>query len=367
MSAWSARMQTVTDIMLVNIFSCLVGALSEVLAQMTVADLYFVHERGLMNSVYVWTMMVGIDLSPLAGGYVVESQGWRWVWWWMVILFGGGLVAFLFGYEETKYAAPAEGHPVSENADDQHAKEEKEKEDIEATLPAESRNGLSELQQQKQHLQSFHWVDNTIPPKPYTQKLKLWTPSPTPLTTAARHSYEPFIMLATIPALLFMSLVYGAMTAASNVTVTTLSSWMTKPPYNFNASQIGLMGIPPFVGTTIGVMISGPLSDRLILRLARSNDGVFEPEMRLWMAIVFVPFVPAGLLMFGVGLNDERHWALLAAGLGIVAFGTVPPSSVALTYLTDAYEDVSFPPCQLIPFTPKKKKKKNSYPTNGSR
>lgn len=345
MSAWSARMQTVTDIMLVNVFSCLVGALSEVLAQMTVADLYFVHERGLMNSVYVWTMMVGIDLSPLAGGYVVESQGWRWVWWWMVILFGGGLMAFLFFYEETKYAAPGgtiEEHPVSFENDSQSPKG-KEKEDIEAALPADSKKEPHELQQ-KQHLQSLHWVDTSIPQKPYSQKLKLWTPSPTPLTTAARHSYEPFIMLATIPALLFMSLVYGAMTAASNVTVTTLSSWMTKPPYNFNASQIGLMGIPPFVGTTIGVMISGPLSDRLILSLARRNEGVFEPEMRLWMAVVFVPFVPAGLLMFGVGLNDERHWALLAVGLGVVAFGTVPPSSVALTYLTDAYEDVSLPP-----------------------
>ena len=37
---WSARQQTVADLMLVNILCCLVGALAEVILQMTVADVF---------------------------------------------------------------------------------------------------------------------------------------------------------------------------------------------------------------------------------------------------------------------------------------------------------------------------------------
>ncbi|KAF7586059.1 hypothetical protein BBP40_009625 [Aspergillus hancockii] len=71
----------------------------------------------------------------------------------------------------------------------------------------------------------------------------------------ARHSMEPFILLFTVPAIFFVSVVYGAMAAAGAVPVTALSSYMTLPPYNFTASHIGLIGLPPFIGTSIAVLI----------------------------------------------------------------------------------------------------------------
>jgi hypothetical protein len=63
--------------------------------------------------------------------------------------------------------------------------------------------------------------------------------------------------------------------------------------------------------------------------------------MRLWLSLIFLPLVPAGLFMFGVGLNNGSHWILPAFGLGINAFAVVPAGSATLTYLTDAYTDVS--------------------------
>lgn len=79
-SIWSAKIQTVADIMLVNAFSCLLGALAEVICNMTIADVYFVHQRGKMNSIYVWFMSMGGSMAPVAAGYITTSQGWRWVW-----------------------------------------------------------------------------------------------------------------------------------------------------------------------------------------------------------------------------------------------------------------------------------------------
>lgn len=77
---WSAKIQTVADIMLVNAFSCGVGALAEVICNMTIADVYFVHQRGKMNSIYIWAQNLGGSMAPVAAGYITTSEGWRWVW-----------------------------------------------------------------------------------------------------------------------------------------------------------------------------------------------------------------------------------------------------------------------------------------------
>lgn len=56
-----------------------------------------------------------------------------------------------------------------------------------------------------------------------------------------------------------------------------LSTYMLDPPYNFTATAIGLMNVAPFVGTTMGTLICGPLSDWLVLKLAKKNHGIYEP------------------------------------------------------------------------------------------
>lgn len=55
---------------------------------------------------------------------------------------------------------------------------------------------------------------------------------------------------------------------------------------------------------------------------------------------MFAPFVPAGLLVFGIRLNNSQPWPMLAVGLGLVRFGTTPACSISLTYLTDVYTAV---------------------------
>src|ERR1700691_459007 len=100
------------------------------------------------------------------------------------------------------------------------------------------------------------------------------------------------------------------------------------------------MNVAAIVGGTIGALVIGPLSDWSILYLARRNKGIYEPEMRLWMMAPFVPFVPAGALMFGIGLNNGLSWPIVAVGYGLTGFGLNPVSSVALTYITDSYTEV---------------------------
>jgi MFS family permease len=130
--------------------------------------------------------------------------------------------------------------------------------------------------------------------------------------------------------------------------VTVVSSVMAEPPYNFYSAQIGLMSLAPFIGNTIGSLVYGPLSDWLALRQAKKNDGIFEPEMRLWAVLGATPFAPAGMLIFGYALGNGAPWIVVAVGYAIYGFGMAPVSSASLTYLTDAYTNVGdskFSPC----------------------
>lgn len=64
--------------------------------------------------------------------------------------------------------------------------------------------------------------------------------------------------------------------------------------------------------------------------------------MRLWAMAPFVPFVPLGALLFGVALERGWSWWVVAVGNAVCQFGVTPISSLALTYVTDSYADVSF-------------------------
>ena len=344
-SIWSAKLETVADLMLVNAFSCGVGALAEVIVQMTVADVFFVHERGRMNSFFVWAQNIGGSLAPVAAGYITISQGWRWVWWWCAIFFAIALLAYIFLYEETKYShtgiegidVSASQDPVSEFTETRSDEETKISESKLEVVP--SKGSTSAEVDRPRHLSVID-IDNSIARKSYFQRLAFSSSSPGPVSQFLRHSYQPFMILFTIPGVFFVSLLYGAMIAMSTVQITTLSSWMAGPPYNFNAAQIGLMSLPSWIGSTLGALICGPLSDWLILVLARRNRGIYEPEMRLWVIAAFIPFVTAGIFMFGLGLNNGSPWSVVAVGYALTTFGTLPASSLSLTYLTDAYTEV---------------------------
>jgi MFS family permease len=99
---WEARLQTVAELYLVTFLSCFLGALAEIIIQMTVADIFFIHQRGAMNSIFIFCQQIGNAVAPVVAGYITVGLGWRAVWWAMAIFLGVGLLLFIFLYEETK-------------------------------------------------------------------------------------------------------------------------------------------------------------------------------------------------------------------------------------------------------------------------
>ena len=57
--------------------------------------------------------------------------------------------------------------------------------------------------------------------------------------------------------------------------------------------------------------------------------------------VPFVAFLPLGACFFGFGLDTGWSWPIIAVAYAISSFGSAPISSVALTYVTDSYIEVS--------------------------
>ncbi|KAL5333331.1 MFS general substrate transporter [Aspergillus crustosus] len=341
-SIWSAKMQTVVDLMLINVIQCFFASLAESIVQMTIADVFFVHQRGRMNTLYVWVWLLATYLGPLIAGFVASGQGWRWVWWWNVIIFGVSIFVVFFGYEETKYCPR-----VVSNTDNPLEPEYNNQTDVE--IDKKDTNTGKDVSdyaaypavESGSHTVTSITINPNIQMKTYWQRLTLTTITPSSGSDSfIRHMYQPLILLATIPAIAYAALVYGILVGLGDVMSTTMSTFLPEAPYNFSSDQVGLMHLPRMIGVTIGALITGPLSDWWIVYISRRRGGIYDPETRLWCVIPFLPFIPAGALLFGIGLNNHLSWPVVAVGLALYNIGVTPINSLIITYLTDSYKDI---------------------------
>lgn len=289
---WSARTNTVGDLYGSNIISGIGGAISETIVQITIADLFFIHNHATVNGLALLATFTGAYLGPVASGYVVESQGWRWVWWWCSILFGINALLVLFLFEETKYVhVEWLSRATTESL-------------VANTLESERDAPEAELGGHAVHAK----IDASIPIKPLRERFAFLT-----ITKGSilHDIYEPLVILVTFPAITYTAIAYGVLLAWFAVLISVQATYMFDAPYNFSSIGIGLMNIAPFVASIPGVWIGGYLNDKSIVWLAHRNHGVYEPEMRLWMILPLAIIAPTGILMFGLGLNYVRSPSLL--------------------------------------------------------
>ncbi|KAK3641702.1 hypothetical protein LTR22_016410 [Elasticomyces elasticus] len=288
---WSARTMTTGDLIGSNVLSGLGGAISESIVQMTIADLFFVHQRARMNAIYLVMVYIGSFLAPVAAGYCAKAQGWRWIWWWTVLFLAITLVVVIIAYEETKYTPRIDATRVRshESRGDDEAKPTKLDQDAKQTP--------------EPNVTTFHVQPHLVAhsKRSWRERLALYTLTPGG-SRPFLHLIWDTLSLVRFPAVAYTALMWGSTLMWFSILVTTMSTYFTLPPYNFSPSGIGLMNLAPFLGTVLGLSLSS-CNDWIILRLSKRNGGMFEPEMRLWLGLVGVVLAPAGLLLFGLSMS----------------------------------------------------------------
>ncbi|KAK8160359.1 hypothetical protein BKA80DRAFT_100274 [Phyllosticta citrichinensis] len=178
-----------------------------------------------------------------------------------------------------------------------------------------------------------------IPARTWPQRLKLWTYYAQDRTSYWHYFKLPFYLFA-FPNIVIPGFIFAFACTAGIVSFDTISKILTAPPYNWGTTSTGLLCLAALVGAIIGYATSGPLSDALVLRLARRNGGVKEPEMRLWAPAPCFVNGGAGYLLYGWGAAPGLHWAVVAVGLGGMIAQQVGASGVATAYAMDCFAGV---------------------------
>lgn len=286
---WAAKANSVVEMMPLFFIQGFGGAISETIVQITIADLFFVHQYATMNGLFFFSQCIGAYIGPVIAGYIVVDQGWRWQWWWCAIFLGINLVMVFLFFEETSWVPVLDGSTINSDTNNSQGLCGKK------NGPEENAKIVKVMSVTPGGLKAS---------KPWSERLRLYTKTQ---DSIRHHFWQPFLFLMRIPAVIYAALTYGILLANVATIASVGSGWLFYPPYNFDAAAVGLFNLAPFIGALLASFIVAPLSDRLIVRLARKNGGVYEAEMRLWPTIPCSMISVGGFLMFGIGIAQVNE------------------------------------------------------------
>jgi MFS family permease len=294
----------------------------EALPEISVTDIYFTHQRGTYMGLYSFALAGSNYFAPVICGFIAEYQGWRWVFYWPAIFNAVTLVFLFFFLEESNYqrkttlVGTAPGLSPTELG--------AELGDPEKARPVAS-----------QSVTSIHVGTTT---KSFTEKLSLWRPSPgQSMFQRAKRSLQ----YLSWPVIAYCGFSYGSYLILFNILNATASIILGGAPYNFSASMVGLSYIACVIGVIVGSLTSGRLSDWLVIKLARRNNGVMEAEHRLWPFVTCLIMVPGSLLLWGVGAAHGIHFVGLFFAMACLAYTSTLGVTLSVNYMIDSYHDIS--------------------------
>lgn len=286
-------MSTSAEWVVCGLLSGIGGSTAEAIVLITIVDLFFVHQHARMNGIFLFMQSLGTLGGPIGSGFIYMAISWRWVWWITAICLVINLVLVIFVFEESKYMPRS---PVG------YSKLSKryESSDPNETSSADSSSGHLSYGSDETHYDPHQIMESqAYPRKSYWQRMALWTKTDGPIL---RSFYRPFVVPFVFPAILFTALQYGIMQAWFGATTQTAQKALDNPPYNFESWELGLYNLGGFVGVIFAGLVTFFLSDWLVIKQARRNGGVFEPEMRLWLLFPAIISVAAGCLLYGIGV-----------------------------------------------------------------
>jgi MFS family permease len=78
---WCALSPTYVSLLIARIFQGIALSPVECLPSATIAEIFFLHERAYRIGIYTLLLLGGKNLIPLISAAIIQSLGWRWVFW----------------------------------------------------------------------------------------------------------------------------------------------------------------------------------------------------------------------------------------------------------------------------------------------
>ncbi|CAJ2512071.1 Uu.00g076960.m01.CDS01 [Anthostomella pinea] len=322
-TAWGphahGRGQWIAKSVLTGFFAAPIEALPET----TVADLFFAHERATYMGWYAWTLAGSNFFAPIICGFINDGVGYRWVFYFPVVFCGVTWIFLFLFMEETNYDRRSVGVVAAESAQGVAVvdKGEDGKEKGASSLAGGETAEIPRTST-KTFWQKMSLVDK---PRPFMMHYRAWQS----------------LKLLSWPVVFYSGFSYGTYLIYFNILNATSSIILGGPPYNFRPSLVGLSYVSCMIGVTLAAAFTGIFSDRFIIRKARRNNGISEPEHRLWLFATSTLIIPASMILWGVGAAHSVHWFGLVFAMGTAAFANTAGITLSVSYLVDTYRDLA--------------------------
>lgn len=309
---WCAFAKTYNVELAGRIVLGLAAGAGECLGPLTIADLWFAHERSTYMALYTMALSLGVASGTLLDGLITIHLSWRYIYYITSALVGALLLLVFFTFPET-------------------------------TFKRTEHMGTTQAYVGSTDEKSYGMGENEGSleqggPRPakasYVSSLRIFTG-----TYTSESFFTIFIrplVLVLLPPVLWASAVM-AVTIGFLIAISTNIATAFQTVYGFAAWQSGLCFLSGIIGTLMGIAFAGHISDWTADYFTRKNGGRREPEMRLPSLIVGGIFAPLGILLYGVGLAYHYHWIVSTLGLGFLSFAIVQTTNVTLVYTIDAY------------------------------
>ncbi|OJJ07552.1 hypothetical protein ASPVEDRAFT_178263 [Aspergillus versicolor CBS 583.65] len=257
-----------------------------------IADLFPVHQRGKATAIWALGPLMGPVIGPIAGGFIGEEIGWRWAFW--IVMIAGGVMALAIELLNQETCAPV----IIKRK----------------TAQLSSQLGRNDLRSAYETSADSDSVG-----------------------TALKHGLmRPILLFCKSPIVLllstYMALVYGLL----YLFFTTISSVFTSQ-YGFSTGLSGLAYLGIGIGFFCGLIFIALTNDRMLVRSTAKNNGVFEPEMRLPLMIIFACILPITFFWYGWTAEKHVHWIVPIIGMFPFGVGMMGVYMPIQTYVIDCY------------------------------
>ncbi|KAL7798438.1 major facilitator superfamily transporter [Trichoderma ceciliae] len=290
-SAGAAGANSMATLIVLRFFSGAFGSSPLTNAGGVIADLFQANQRGIAFSIFAMAPFLGPALGPIAGGFLGEAEGWRWVEGLIAIFTGVVWILSSLIYPET-YA------------------------------PVLLRQRAASLSKKTG--------------KVYISKLDEGQPIKTVASQLSVSLLRPWLLLIKEPIVLlislYMAIIYGSLYmcfAAFPIVFQQGRGWSP-----------GIGGLA-FTGIAIGMTIStvGSIFDnaRYAKIAAKFTNGSAPPEARLPPAILGSILIPIGLFWFAWTNGPSVHWIVSIIGSIFFAAGIVLVFLSLMNYIVDSY------------------------------
>ncbi|KAL5114673.1 hypothetical protein ACEQ8H_007406 [Pleosporales sp. CAS-2024a] len=158
----------------------------------------------------------------------------------------------------------------------------------------------------------------------------------TPIKILKRGIIRPLQMLTKLPIVLLCSLYMSFLFGLLFLLFTTITPVFIST-YGWAPEMTGLAYLGIGVGNFLGIGFVARTSDATIVRLAKKNKGVYEPEMRLPLCVFFGMLIPVSFFIYGWTSFYRVHWIVPIISLVPFGFGLMGIFAPLQTYMIDCF------------------------------